>query len=114
MSQLLFVWRDIDSICKVITFRDHSDLLWAVEDNIGPGQTQEGLHISFQKLLREVMIIGRVEGLRSHGHDIVHTGGIDGRKVKMLAMLPSGPSATGPASQWKVRFRRSTCATDRV
>lgn len=111
MLQLLFVWRDIDSICKVITFRDHFDLLWAVEDNVGPGQTQERLHVSFQKLLAEVMIIGRVEGLCSHGNDIVHTGGINQRNH--VGYASGWPSATGE-SQWKVEFRCSTCAEDHV
>lgn len=80
-SALLFVWRDIDSVCKVISVRDHFDLLWAVVDNVGPGQTQERLHVHFQEDMVKVMIIGCIKGVHSHGNDIVHTGGINQRNI---------------------------------
>lgn len=78
---LLFVWRDIDSICKPISFRDHFHLLWAVVDNVGPGQKQKKLHVTFHELLGKVMVIGCIEGLRSHGNNIVYTGGIKIRET---------------------------------
>lgn len=86
-SALLFVWRDVDSISKEISFGDHFDLLWAVVDNVGPGQSQKRLHVSFHECMAEVMIVGRVEGVHSHSDNIIQTGGINQRKIKITALV---------------------------
>lgn len=105
-STLLFVWRDVDSICKVMSFGDHFDLLWAVVDNIGPGQTQKRLNISFQEFLGKVMIIGGIKGARSHGNDIIHTVGMNRRTDSKTISITRGEEL----SRRKVQLRCSTCA----
>lgn len=63
----------------MISFGDHFDLLWAVVDNVGPGQTQKRLNVSFEEFLGKVMIIGGIKGVYSHGNDIIHTVGMNQR-----------------------------------
>lgn len=111
---LLFVWWDIDSICHLISFRDHFDLLGAVVDNVGPGQKQKILQVMFHELLGKVMVIGCIEGLRSHGNNIVYTGRDKTRGTQTCSGLSSPVGHVTREGQWKVQFRRSTCAGGRV
>ncbi|KAG7273246.1 hypothetical protein CRUP_001342, partial [Coryphaenoides rupestris] len=59
---------DIDAISRAEVFGHDPDLLWAVEDHRAPGQAQQWLHL-LEDVLGEVVVIGRVEALRSHGHN---------------------------------------------
>lgn len=72
----------------------------------------------FHELLGKVMVIGCIEGLRSHGNNIVYTGRDKTRGTQTcsgLVMLLSSPVGhVTREGQWKVQFRRSTCAGGRV
>lgn len=71
-SSLLFVWRDVDPICKVIAVRDHFDLLGTVVHHVSPRKKQKDLQ-TFQDFIVEVVIVGGVETIHAQSHDIVHT-----------------------------------------
>lgn len=71
-SDLLFVWRDVDAICHVVTLRGHFDLFGTVVHNVSPGLRQKNLHKGFHKTIAEVVVVGCVEGIRCHGDDVVH------------------------------------------
>lgn len=66
-----FVWWDIDAISRAEAFGHDPDLLWAVEDHRAPGQAQQWLHL-LEDVLGEVVVVGRVEALRAHRHDVVN------------------------------------------
>lgn len=72
-SYLLFVWRDVDTICHVITLGDHFDFFGTVVHNVSPGLHQIHLHKSFHEIIAEVVVVGCIEGIRRHGDDVVHT-----------------------------------------
>lgn len=70
-SHLRFVWRDVDTICHVITLGDHFHFFGTVVHNISPGLCQKNLD-SFQETIAEVVVVGCIEGIRRHGDDVVH------------------------------------------
>lgn len=70
---LRFVWRDVDTICHVITLGDHFHSFGAVVHNISPGLHQKNLYKVFQERIAEVVVIGCIEGIWRHSDKVVHT-----------------------------------------
>ena len=79
---LLFVWWEVDAIWEVISLRDNFHSLRTVVHDVRPRLHQKSLHKKFKEAMGKVVIVGCVEGFRSHCNNIIHTGDIDQKKNK--------------------------------